>query len=160
MISASPSVRRLISYGVKARRDIERLARIEDIPGGDMLGGYCAIGSRYLAVMAEDLRPTFCLGTFSEYTRITDRYKMVSGHAWLELDGYIVDITASQFTHIHSKVARNFGQKVYVSRANNPHYKKTHSGAAALKMVAKWHEMSLDDLCIKVQALAAPQRKL
>jgi hypothetical protein len=144
------SVRILANRGAIARRNVEALARKEAMPGGETLRGYCAIASRHLWMMTLTtyIRPTFCAGMFREYDFINGEYKNISGHVWLEVEGHIVDITATQFAGVAGKVKRDFGKKVYVSRDDNPHYLKTHSGEKAFERVRHWHEAPLDSICL------------
>jgi hypothetical protein len=144
------SVNLLARFGVKARRNVEFLSIREAIPGTENLRGYCAIAARHLWMMARDLNPIFCCGVFCEFSPKTRRYKPISGHCWLELDGYIVDITSTQFIGTHTKVIRHFGNKVYVSRADNPHYQLSHSGQDALDRVRNWHQQPLDIIATSV----------
>jgi hypothetical protein len=144
------SVNILARLGVEARRNVEALAFREAIPGTESLKGYCAIAARHLWMMARDLNPVFCCGVFREYLPKKRTYKPISGHCWLELDGYIVDITATQFAGTQTKVFRHFGNKVYVSRADNPHYAISHSGEDAFERVRNWHQQPLDIIATSI----------
>jgi hypothetical protein len=150
MTPRSASVNLLANYAAIARGNVEALARREAIAGSENLKGYCAIASRHLWMMAIHLKPVLCAGVFRQYDKDTNKYFPISGHVWLELDGYIVDITATQFAGTPSKVKRDFGKTVYVSPLPNPHYLKTHSGDKAFERIRNWHEAPLDDICATI----------
>lgn len=144
---------KLISLAKVARKKIEYLSAIERGPSS--LIGYCGIASRYLEIIAnkENIFPEFVGGSFLSYSRITDEYKSVSGHTWIEYKDYIVDITATQFKNVSFKINRNLN-KVYVCRTTNPHYAKDWAGDIAKHYVGGWYEESLEELCNKVNNIA------
>jgi hypothetical protein len=149
MMKRPHSVKLLTQYALTARANVEKLALREALTNSKGLRGYCAIASRHLWMIANHLHPVLCAGLFRKYdtTYTPGTYEDVSGHVWLELDGWIVDITATQFAGIESKIERHFDRPVYVSRANNPHYYKTHSGEKAFERIRSWHEAPLDHIC-------------
>lgn len=149
----SAELSKLISLARIARKKVEALAQVER--GPYHLMGYCGVASRYLELIAnqEKLSPAFVSGEFMAYNRIIDVYGLVSGHSWLELDGYIIDITATQFKNVISKVDRDFNQKVYVCRTSNPHYKTISYGDDAKRQVGTWYVEPLEEICQKIDMI-------
>lgn len=147
----SASLSKLITLAKIARQKTETLSRIER--GVPNLTGYCGVASKYLETLANKngIYPQFVAGIFQSYNRIIDRYGLVSGHSWLEHDGYIIDITATQFRNVVSKVERNFNKKVYICRTTNPHYKKTCVGGEAKLRVRSWYMETLEEICEKIE---------
>jgi hypothetical protein len=148
-----PALSKLIPIAKTARKKIEKLAYIEG--GHSDLAGYCGIAARYIELVANknNIEVEFVAGQFNSYVRTIDVYRQHSGHCWLECDGYIVDITATQFKDVVSKVKRNFGKKIYTSVINNPHYKKDLVGDAAKKCVAMWYEEAIDYVVSKADRI-------
>jgi hypothetical protein len=143
----------LIAIAKIARRRVEILSRIEDGPTN--LSGYCGAAARYLELLSNDkgIFPTFVSGTFNYYNRMLGTYNLLSGHAWLEHEGYILDITATQFREAYTKINRNFNKKVYICKDNNPHYKKEKIGHEAKLDVRNWYDETLDEICEKIERL-------
>lgn len=151
----SQSLGKLITLARLARKKLEVLSRIEG--GQPHLQGYCGIASRYLEVLAarEDVCPEFIVGHFRQYNRITEEYIWHSGHSWVEHDGHIIDITATQFKNAISKVDRDFGKKVYISRNTNPHYFKELCGEEAVKQVRTWYLDTFEHVIAKMDKIVA-----
>jgi hypothetical protein len=149
------TLNKLITLARIARRHVETLAYVEDMPPN--LAGYCGIGSKYLEVLAnkENIFPEFITGVFQKYNRILDIYQIQSGHSWLEYSGYIIDITATQFKHVISKVDRDFGKKVYICRTTNPHYYKQFVGEEAIQTAQTWYEEDFLELCQKIDRISS-----
>lgn len=147
------SLSKLIALGRIARIRIENLAKNEE--GPEDLTGYCAVGSRYLERLSieNEVHPIFVVGLFKTYHRLTDQYILKSGHAWLEYDGNIVDITATQFKNSTSRVIRNFDKRVYTSVITNPHYEKQYVGFRAIEEAQNWYEEDIDWICDKAKNL-------
>jgi hypothetical protein len=146
----SPALSKLIILARTARKKIETLSQVEGGPSN--LAGYCGVAARYLELLAnkENISPEFVAGSFKTYSRILDTYHIASGHTWIEYDGYIVDITATQFKNVVSKIDRNFSQKIYVCRNNNPHYSKELIGDIAKRCVRMWYCETLEEICQKI----------
>src|SRR5277367_897508 len=150
----STNLSRLITLAKFARKRIETLSKVEK--GPPHLQGYCGIASRYLELLGkrENIFPDFIVGHFRSFNRILDEYSWRAGHCWIEYDGYIIDLTATQFRNVITKVERDFSKKVYISRNTNPHYYKEASGEDAVNKVRAWHCESLEEICAKVDEIA------
>jgi hypothetical protein len=148
-----PVLSKLITVAKTARHKIEALAVVEG--GQPHLMGYCAIAARYIEMLAnkQNIRPIFVCGYFNSYCRVLDEYSGISGHCWVELDDYIVDITATQFKNTPTKINRDFGKKVYVSTAINPHYTMYAIGNTAKNIVKAWYVEPIDEICDKADTL-------
>lgn len=144
-----PALQKLLPIAKTARYKIERLANIEGGPSD--LTGYCGVAARYIELQAAkaDIEVEFVAGYFNGYIRPLDEYSLASGHCWVEFDGYIVDITATQFRNVRTKVCRDFNRKVYVSRSTNPHYEKELAGDDARRFVSAWYCEPLDEIIEK-----------
>jgi hypothetical protein len=147
----------LLKIAEIARCRIELLAKHEQGPSN--LTGYCGIASRYLQKLAnaQGIFPKFICGTFRFYNRIFDKYLTWSGHSWLELNDVIVDITATQFKDVKTKVNRSFGNPVYYSSNSNPHYLKYSDGMEAIRLVESWYEENLGELLTKIEMVSKEQ---
>lgn len=147
------SLSRLLQLAKVARHKFEKLSEIESGPAN--LAGYCGVASKYLEILAvdENIPVEYVSGLFKSYNRIIDVYQSKSGHSWLEHDGYIIDITATQFKNVITKVDRDFGKKIYVCRNTNPHYEKINIGAAATEEVGEWYEEPLEEIIEKADLL-------
>lgn len=150
----SPALSKLIALARIARHKVEVLSFIEG--GPPSLQGYCGIAARYLELLAnkENIYPEFVVGHFRSYNRILDTYGWRSGHSWIEFDGNIIDITATQFKNVVSKIDRNFGIKVYVCRNTNPHYHKEKSKIDAIESVSKWYSEPIEEICNKIDEVS------
>ena len=151
----SPPLSKLIAIAKTARHKIEALAIVEGGPHNLM--GYCGVAARYIELLAnkQNIHPIFVCGYFNSYYRTLDKYNNISGHCWIELDDYIVDITATQFKKASTKINRDFGKKVYVSTANNPHYTMYAIGNTAKNIVKAWYVEPIDEICNKADMLNA-----
>lgn len=151
----TPELSKLISLARIARKRIEVLSEVEG--GRSHLAGYCGIASLYLEKLAnkEDIFPQFIAGEFRNYNRILGTYNTSSGHVWLELDEYIIDITSTQFRNAITKIDRNFNKKVYISKDSNPHYLKLLVGDGAKKTIRMWYVEPLEEICQKVDKVNA-----
>jgi len=151
----SPELSKVISLARIARQRIEILARIEN--GPPHLQGYCGVAAQYIRLLAQrqGIHPDFVVGHFRSYNRILDEYHWRSGHAWVEFDGHIIDITATQFRNVVSKIDRDLSVKVYVCRSTNPHYFKEFSNEDALEKMPEWYTEPLEEICDKIERLAA-----
>lgn len=154
----SPSLNKLITLARFARKKLEVLSEVEGGPKN--LCGYCTIGSLYLKNIAikHNIQSTIVKGNFLRYNRILGTYELQSGHSWIELDGYIIDITATQFSNVVSRIERNFNQPVYVCRATSPHYKLLSTNEEAIMEMKTWYEEKLPELCEKLDAMPVSQR--
>jgi hypothetical protein len=143
------SLSRLLVLAKQTRTKFEKLSQIENGPAN--LAGYCGVASKYLESLAvkENIPVEFISGIFRSYNRMIDVYQSKSGHSWIEHDGYIVDVTATQFKHIPTKIHRDFSKKIYVCRITNPHYEKLNAGRDATEEVTSWYEESLEEICEK-----------
>ena len=77
----------IFSLALYARRRFEKINReIEEFPSS--LSGSCAIASAILFKVLKDKghKPVFCCGE-----------DCVSGHCWIEVNDFVVDLTATQF---------------------------------------------------------------
>lgn len=88
------------------------------------MAGACAIGSMilYKILRAIGLPATFVVGC---YSRGIHR----SSHAWLELDGEIIDVTATQF---------GYRTAVLFTDAEDDHYEQCKRGPLAIRIVNTW----------------------
>ena len=132
---------------------MERLAAIEG--GQSDLTGYCGVAARYIELEAnkQDIPVEFVAGYFNGYVRPIDQYGFACGHCWVEYGGYIVDITATQFRNVRTKINRDFGKKIYISVVSNPHYEKDLVGEEAKRYVAAWYVESLDSIIEKANRI-------
>jgi hypothetical protein len=94
----------------KARKFTEQFAKEHpDIGNPSDLNCYCAIGSWILFSLAEreGYSPKFVEGTYLfSNLRLMDELN----HCWVEVDGIVCDITATQF---------GFSRKIMIRRRNN-----------------------------------------
>jgi len=151
----SPALSKLITLARTARKKIEALSQVESGPAH--LQGYCGIAARYIELLAskESISPDLVVGHFRSYNRILNEYCWRAGHCWIEYDGYIIDLTATQFRNVITKIDRDFSKKVYISRNNNPHYYKEAIGNDALDIVRSWYCEPLEEICAKVDDVAS-----
>lgn len=113
-------VRRL---AMRVRRSLLALQRREHQTFARNLAGTCTVGSMifFLVLRAIRLRPVFVVGVY-----LDDRHE--SPHAWLELDGEILDVTATQFGH----------RPFFTTDADDDRYEPIYRGARALFDVMHW----------------------
>lgn len=149
----SPDLSKLLKLAKVTRSRIENLSKVEG--GSSNLAGYCAVAARHLQLLAdgENLRPVFVSGLFMGYNRILGTYGQICGHAWVEFEDYIVDITATQFKKVVTKIDRDFSKKIYLCKNSNPHYKKVYTGDAARKYARTWYCETLEEICEKADSL-------
>lgn len=95
--------------GLVVRRFLHRLRRYYPDNFTERLEGACAIGSATLARILRrcGLPATFVLGRF--YCP-SGAY---SSHAWVEVDGAIVDVTATQFGRLPAVLVAKVGDQRY-----------------------------------------------
>jgi len=150
----SPALSKLIGLARIARHKIEVLSFIEG--GPPSLQGYCGIAARYLEVLAnkQNIKPEFISGHFRSYNRILNEYGVRSGHAWIEYEGHIIDVTVTQFRNVVTKIDRDFNQKVYVCKNTNPHYMRSHSGHEAFDKVRAWYGEPMEEICTKIDEVS------
>jgi hypothetical protein len=157
---------KLTSLARIARAHVVLLAQTERREVGEpdwnrgSVAGYCGIGARYLEQLANNagLHPVFCAGIFRNYNRILGTYQDKSGHAWLKYQDYIIDITATQFANVVSRIERDFNKPVYVCKATNPHFVEKCVGPLARERAGEWYVESLDELCEKAKRIASESR--
>lgn len=115
--------RTLLGLSIYARRHVEILHRRINI-GNRFLAGYCCIASRHLLALAQsyDIDVSFLCGWFIKKEK-------KAGHCWIERDGFIIDLTATQF---------GINKKVYVTESSNPNYCKFAEGNAAIENTRGW----------------------
>ena len=113
-------VRRL---ALRVRRALLALQRREPDIFDRNLAGACALGSTMLFILlrAIGLRPAFVVGVY-----LDERHR--STHAWLELDGEIVDVTATQFGH----------RPFFTTESEDDRYEPIYRGGRALDAVMRW----------------------
>lgn len=139
------AVQQLTVIARSARQSVERFAAHEGYLTGDRsLRGYCAVASYLLYQRARHLRPQFCVGVFRQWNRVLERWSDRSGHAWIELDQRIIDITATQFFGTVGPIERDFSRPVYVCSARNPHYKLILRGRQAVENANGWYRVRLE----------------
>jgi hypothetical protein len=153
-LKRSSSTLNLISLARIARKKIEALSKEEG--GQPHLGGYCGVAARYIEILANNvgLYPEFVVGHFKCYNRILDQYYNVSGHAWIEFEDNIIDITATQFRSAITKIDRDFNQKVYIAKNSNPHYAKDYIGHKAKETANMWYIEHIDDIVAKADRIS------
>jgi len=123
--------------GVWVRRFLREQRHLTKVVDPNMAGG-CAICSMILwfVLRRMGLRPTFVVGYYRDDTR-------ESPHAWLELDGEIIDATASQFGHRRA---------VLFTEDDDDRYSPHRRGWRAIRTVNHWgygqspahHVMTID----------------
>lgn len=88
------------------------------------MAGACAIGSMilYKILRSIGLPATFVVGWWQRGCHRTP-------HAWLELDGEIIDVTATQF---------GYRTAVLFTDAEDDHYERFSRGPAAIRHVNAW----------------------
>lgn len=147
----SQELSRLISLAKIARQKVEALSYVEN--GPPHLQGYCGIASKYLQVLAnrEGINPQFVVGHFRSFYRPLGIYRWHAGHSWIEHENHIIDITATQFKNVSTKIERNFNIKVYVSVSTNPHYYEEHSNEEALRIVRNWYFEPMEEICNRLE---------
>lgn len=115
--------------GLAVRKFLYRLRRYYPEAIADDLTGACAIGSAMMARLLRRMgyRPIFVVGIFASGTKS-------SPHAWVELDGEIVDVTATQFGRHHPTVLR--------TDVDDARYTESHRGRGALVVTNRWGRTS------------------
>lgn len=115
--------------GLAVRKFLHRLRRYYPEAIADDLTGACAIGSAMLARLLRRVgyRATFVVGVYESGTKS-------STHAWVELDGEIVDVTATQFGRHHPAVL--------LTDADDERYTESHRGRGALVETNRWGRSS------------------
>src|SRR5258708_14104872 len=146
----SNTLYKLIVIARTARKRIEYLSEVEGGPAN--LAGYGGVAARYVELLANEygIYPEFVAGSFRAYNRVTDTYRNISGHTWIEHEGHIIDITATQFRNVVSKIGRDYSQKVYVCKSTNQHYDKELVGDEAKRCVRMWYVEPIDEICEKI----------
>lgn len=123
--------------GALVRRAVHRLRRgFPDTIGADLLGG-CAIASSILvrALQRLGLRASIVVGVYDDrravgLTPTGFRFVGTRGaHAWVEVDGLIVDVTATQFRGPPA---------VYVTDVRDHRYNAHHIGSEARAALLRW----------------------
>ncbi len=111
--------------------------RLKDAPNysSPRLSCYCAIASAYLCSRLRRLGYRSCFFVLGEYNG--------HDHCWVELDGRIIDITATQFKGITRVV---YIPDTEISRRD---YRKRYHGRAAIKQLKRWPREQVAFLNIK-----------
>ncbi len=123
--------------GALVRRAVHRLRRaFPDTIGADLAGG-CAIASSILAAALQrlGLRAKLVVGVYDDrraagFCATWFRFVgCLSSHAWVELDGLILDVTATQFRGHPA---------VYVTDVRDHRYYARHVGQHAKRALLRW----------------------
>jgi hypothetical protein len=131
----------LLTLAAKARQDVECLCKFEE--GSEDLAGYCGIAAYYLHQLAKarGIETALVVGTFYHDDRD------ISGHAWIEYQDWIIDITATQF----AQYDRQFDRQIYVSDAENSFYHPFYVNKDAISCIGDWYqEENLELLCLQL----------
>lgn len=121
-MSEKDTIRKL---GLAVRKHLYRLHRYYPEAIARDLTGACAIGSVIMTRLLRrmGLAPVFVVGVYESSTQN-------SPHAWVELDGEIVDVTATQFgRHLPA---------VLFTGADDERYTESHRGRGALVQTNRW----------------------
>ena len=86
----------------------------------------CAIASRSLVVLLSRMgyKSKIAYGVFDEYNKFKRKKPILDdiNHAWVEIEGYIIDLTASQFSRNRKKfldcIVTNQIDKLYIKFGN------------------------------------------
>ena len=112
----------LFKVAKRARRDLEVLNLINK----DNLNmiGYCGIGARWLQHLAKrkGMKVDFIIGRYNDEINS-------SHHCWVEYDGYIIDITATQF---------GFSDNISLIDETDYRYNKTAKNSKAIRLMKNW----------------------
>lgn len=123
--------------GALVRRAVHRLRRaFPDTIGADLAGG-CAIASSILAFTLQQLglRAKLVVGVYDDRRSAgvsATGWRFVgcmTSHAWVELDGLILDVTATQFRGHPA---------VYVTDVRDHRYSAQHIGQHAKRALVRW----------------------
>lgn len=111
--------------GLAVRKHLFRLRNYYPEAIAPDLTGACAIGSVIMVRLLRrmGLAPVLVVGTYESKTTS-------SPHAWVELDGEIIDVTATQFgRHLPS---------VLFAGTDDDRYTSVHRGRAAIVETQRW----------------------
>ena len=102
----------LIKVAKRARRDLEVLNLLS---GGNLnMTGYCGVGSRWLQRLAhkKGIDIDFIVGKYNDHIVSSD-------HCWVQYNGYIIDITATQFGFVDRIIVLKDNDFRYTCRLKN-----------------------------------------